>query len=106
MWMPSLSARRSEEHTSELQSLRHLVWRLLLDKNSGQQSTRSTLLLSSDTSSEPLAHGPPGRCSAGLRRAQCPPANQWRAIRTLYFFFIDPDPTETDLLPAPNALPT
>src|SRR5258705_4875846 len=27
---PRLYAARSEEHTSELQSLRHLVWRLLL----------------------------------------------------------------------------
>src|ERR1035438_3327252 len=29
-WAPRFSARRSEEHTSELQSLRHLVCRLLL----------------------------------------------------------------------------
>src|SRR5947199_7747727 len=29
---PDLQARRSEEHTSELQSLRHLVCRLLLEK--------------------------------------------------------------------------
>src|SRR5262245_63930454 len=29
---PSTSAERSEEHTSELQSLRHLVCRLLLEK--------------------------------------------------------------------------
>src|SRR5262245_62928481 len=35
---------RSEEHTSELQSLRHLVCRLLLEKkkNTMQQSTRAT----------------------------------------------------------------
>src|SRR5262245_63534725 len=31
-------ARRSEEHTSELQSLRHLVCRLLLEKKKMQQS--------------------------------------------------------------------
>src|SRR5471030_3534572 len=36
-WMPPLeegrsSSKRSEEHTSELQSLRHLVCRLLLEK--------------------------------------------------------------------------
>src|SRR5262245_62690649 len=30
---PRASCRRSEEHTSELQSLRHLVCRLLLEKN-------------------------------------------------------------------------
>src|SRR5438045_6173160 len=28
---------RSEEHTSELQSLRHLVWRLLLEKKKKQK---------------------------------------------------------------------
>src|SRR5205814_9832009 len=33
---------RSEEHTSELQSLRHLVCRLLLEKKKKQRSTRST----------------------------------------------------------------
>src|SRR5258705_935640 len=31
-WSRRLSRRRSEEHTSELQSLRHLVCRLLLEK--------------------------------------------------------------------------
>src|SRR6476659_10884835 len=34
---PSAPARRSEEHTSELQSLRHLVCRLLLEKKKKQQ---------------------------------------------------------------------
>src|SRR5205814_8670115 len=31
-WPPARSVTRSEEHTSELQSLRHLVCRLLLEK--------------------------------------------------------------------------
>src|SRR5262245_63125717 len=35
-----IAARRSEEHTSELQSLRHLVCRLLLEKKKGQLSNR------------------------------------------------------------------
>src|SRR5438045_7893760 len=50
---PGLGVDRSEEHTSELQSLRHLVCRLLLekkkkkqretnDKNRNRQSTRRT----------------------------------------------------------------
>src|SRR5262245_64377963 len=34
-----ITARRSEEHTSELQSLRHLVCRLLLEKKKTQQHT-------------------------------------------------------------------
>src|SRR5262245_64670617 len=37
----SLSALRSEEHTSELQSLRHLVCRLLLEKKKQQHSKQS-----------------------------------------------------------------
>src|ERR1039458_10007953 len=36
---------RSEEHTSELQSLRHLVCRLLLEKNITAQITHSTCLM-------------------------------------------------------------
>src|SRR5205814_4046532 len=34
---------RSEEHTSELQSLRHLVCRLLLEKKKKQQERKSTI---------------------------------------------------------------
>src|SRR5262245_64754011 len=34
---PGLGAGRSEEHTSELQSLRHLVCRLLLEKKNKKQ---------------------------------------------------------------------
>src|SRR5258705_5992831 len=36
------SAVRSEEHTSELQSLRHLVCRLLLEKKKKKNTTRYT----------------------------------------------------------------
>src|SRR5262245_66012997 len=35
-------AERSEEHTSELQSLRHLVCRLLLEKKKKQNKTENT----------------------------------------------------------------
>src|ERR1035441_10950930 len=37
-----LCADRSEEHTSELQSLRHLVCRLLLEKNYSTRGSRRT----------------------------------------------------------------
>src|SRR5258705_8244792 len=43
----SRRARRSEEHTSELQSLRHLVCRLLLEKKKSK-TTRDTTLKSQD----------------------------------------------------------
>src|SRR5437899_6605302 len=37
-------SRRSEEHTSELQSLRHLVCRLLLEKKKTQNSEQYTIV--------------------------------------------------------------
>src|SRR5947199_7427821 len=37
---PLFSSQRSEEHTSELQSLRHLVCRLLLEKKKKQDRNR------------------------------------------------------------------
>src|SRR5258705_7874603 len=40
--------RRSEEHTSELQSLRHLVCRLLLEKKKNKELQRGELLLPVD----------------------------------------------------------
>src|SRR5258705_1667594 len=42
-------ARRSEEHTSELQSLRHLVCRLLLEKKNNTDSEDIVSLLSTLT---------------------------------------------------------
>src|SRR5215813_14547298 len=41
--LPAARARRSEEHTSELQSRPHLVCRLLLEKNKKQNSTKARL---------------------------------------------------------------
>src|SRR5471030_3435023 len=38
MATPAASAARTEEHTSELQSLRHLVYRLLLEKKKKKES--------------------------------------------------------------------
>src|SRR5438045_6050116 len=43
---------RSEEHTSELQSLRHLVCRLLLEKKKKEARTRPPLLKSQPLSSD------------------------------------------------------
>src|SRR5262245_63772211 len=37
----SMRARRSEEHTSELQSLRHLVCRLLLEKKKNKKKNKA-----------------------------------------------------------------
>src|SRR5258708_12825503 len=45
----SLGTRRSEEHTSELQSPDHLVCRLLLEKKKKNQSSHELLLLLTST---------------------------------------------------------
>src|SRR5436853_5534443 len=41
-WREDAAGIRSEEHTSELQSLRHLVCRLLLEKKKKKQQTTRT----------------------------------------------------------------
>src|SRR2546429_3593581 len=41
--IPTTSARRSEEHTSELQSRLHLVCRLLLEKKKHKKSTHQRM---------------------------------------------------------------
>src|SRR5436853_5003268 len=46
---PDLRERRSEEHTSELQSLRHLVCRLLLEKKKKKNKRRHNKYIDSDT---------------------------------------------------------
>src|SRR5437899_7059924 len=49
-WFPPSARDRSEEHTSELQSLRHLVCRLLLEKKKKKKKTTQTLIKDNDKS--------------------------------------------------------
>src|SRR5262245_63079888 len=49
-------AHRSEEHTSELQSLRHLVCRLLLEKKKTTRSSTPTATCRSETHSRDTQH--------------------------------------------------
>src|SRR6202023_1580839 len=97
---------RSEEHTSELQSLTNLVCRLLLEKNiprggavSGGRmwcvGSRSSL---SERSSPNKASHPTRQCVRMLRRS---------LSRRRYFFFLKiRQPPKTTLLPLPPAFPT
>src|ERR1035441_8142814 len=55
-YVPMKRAARSEEHTSKLQSLRHLVCRLLLEKNQGLAED----FLNVDLRQHPLSCEPPG----------------------------------------------
>src|SRR5205823_7092009 len=53
--LPPLERPRSEEHTSELQSLAYLVCRLLLEKKKTEPTTRcSTLLIAARTATAHL----------------------------------------------------
>src|SRR2546425_3415508 len=45
VWQPRLHRQRSEEHTSELQSLAYLVCRLLLEKKKTQILTSTTSMI-------------------------------------------------------------
>src|SRR5258705_9328135 len=48
---------RSEEHTSELQSLRHLVCRLLLEKKKMQRTFKKSFTMFSNTSRNTTSDG-------------------------------------------------
>src|SRR6266496_10475 len=101
----SRSDGRSEEHTSELQSRRDLVCRLLLDKKKIEQ----TDLTHPDNSTSPrrlagwaeayeLPHAPQNLCGPVETMA-----NICFAVST--FFFIDPAPTKIYTLSLHDALP-
>src|ERR1035441_2888249 len=78
---------RSEEHTSELQSLRHLVCRLLLENN--KKPLRVLIggrVADEDRKSKrmnscPLPHALPVRCSPPTRSAPTRPT-----VSSLFFF--------------------
>src|SRR6202023_1817079 len=76
---------RSEEHTSELQSLRHLVCRLLLEKKNV------------------IPPCPPRRGVDHVNVRKLGPAKMGDGI--LFFFFNDRAPPEISTFPLPAALP-
>src|ERR1039458_5272432 len=111
--MPSLL--RSEEHTSELQSLRHLVCRLFLDRKSTRLNSshlgisyavfclkkKKTIL------SQSRRHF---STSAPRFREATPPGSETNptpnsSTSFLFFFFNDPATTEIYTLSLPAALP-
>src|ERR1039458_1572486 len=96
---------RSEEHTSELQSLRHLVCRLLLEKKKNKHNTISW----SPLLDRIVRHAPPRVCRS-LPRAcyACSPRSYTPVIRCsffLFFFFNDTATTEIYTLSLHDALP-
>src|ERR1039458_3060946 len=96
---------RSEEHTSELQSLRHLVCRLLLEKKNLRNINHSPALLPAEKALERGA-----LTGAGANRRPLPvPLRKITLVHAippqLFFFLNDPGPPEISPLPPPGAFP-
>src|ERR1039458_9681113 len=96
---------RSEEHTSELQSLRHLVCRLLLEKKKNKYRSRSTPRVSRPRSQT---------AGSALARVALHTAHESRSLVRLqlhehrvfvFFFFNDTATTEIYTLSLHDALP-
>src|SRR6267378_67763 len=100
-----MSMRRSEEHTSELQSRRDLVCRLLLEKKKNLAVARpardrahSLTHLCQSPCSRPASIG-----SLDIRPVQS--TGDLRRFIRLFFFFNDAAPTEIYTLSLHDALP-
>src|ERR1035438_5442211 len=96
---------RSEEHTSELQSLRHLVCRLLLEKKKNR--IRAGIVAAAVSTADPNTRVRRA-CNPPLLSGNLPAFNEVKAlVRTasLCFFFNDTATTEIYTLSLHDALP-
>src|ERR1035438_2406249 len=95
---------RSEEHTSELQSLRHLVCRLLLEKKTKMKNNTAPLQL---IASSRIIRAPRRRPALKKPRpARCAPTARPPCILLfLVFFFLTPAPPPPFTLFPPPSLP-
>src|ERR1039458_1695958 len=105
MWRAPTTWSRSEEHTSELQSLRHLACRLLLEKTKagGKLNTLAATNL-----------GPPGQTNARAPRSRSLSGNirfrrhrrpLFRHCVSAAFFLNDRAPAKPHPLSLPDILP-
>src|ERR1035438_4743680 len=95
---------RSEEHTSELQSLRHLVCRLLLEKKKCSKSRWTRTAWPGCAPGRTLPAAGCGRGAAAVDALLC--HDELRvAIEHRFFFFNDPPTPKISTLPLPGALP-
>src|ERR1039458_3057185 len=100
-WEP----RRSEEHTSELQSLRHLVCRLLLEKKKNWRKihlrSKGWMVLAAFLALPRVLW-----CVHAVVRPAAPPAgHELHPSPGQFFFFNDTAPPEIYPLPLPDAFP-
>src|SRR5882672_2995620 len=97
-----MSPKRSEEHTSELQSHSDLVCRLLLEKKKrGRKRKRAAPVLIVPTS------GPSSMLTQNCLRKRANSRNLYRRFRcvSVSFFFNDTSTTEINTLSLHDALP-
>src|ERR1035438_8559431 len=97
---PSMFRTRSEEHTSELQSLRHLVCRLLLEKKKESMTGTPAPAHDRNSASRPIGGTPvwrarPRERSAVILRSAA------RCASCFFFFFKGWGPPETPPSPPP-----
>src|ERR1039458_3480484 len=100
----SAKSTRSEEHTSELQSLRHLVCRLLLEKKNILSTTAALLAFTGTMASV--------RAEADVALDPNPTSSFWQDARPVFayrynfcFFFNDTATPELSPLPLHDPLP-
>src|SRR3982750_2172212 len=101
----SSRAMRSEEHTSELQSLTNLVCRLLLEKKRGPITPSLMPVTETIVFDDRAAARPPRRDCPALRFGSStgrPPAS---TLAGRIFFFKEGPPTEISPFPLPAAFP-
>src|ERR1039458_10211469 len=96
--------KRSEEHTSELQSLRHLVCRLLLEKKKTEPKLTSQLRIVDHRRASPGTRREEAVASKGLRE-QRGRIEKKIELGRLLFFFNDTATTEIYTLSLHDALP-
>src|ERR1039458_8665677 len=94
---------RSEEHTSELQSLRHLVCRLLLEKK--RKNTRINHPASPTTKDHPASPALTRQEMAEERRNATQAGDLMDLVEAVMFFLNDTPPTEIYTLPQLDAFP-
>src|SRR6266576_48503 len=99
------AAGRSEEHTSELQSRRELVCRLLLEKKKQGERQRVELQHKTKRANAVAEHRSPDHASDDLQRSLSPLGLAAPAAVQHFFFFHDPAPNRIYTLSLHDALP-
>src|ERR1039458_5555314 len=94
----STTPKRSEEHTSELHSLRHLVCRLLLEKKRPWEPDRALFSPEPFAAARPLAAAPRGGLSTAPLRVKSPCLGS-PCRRGIFFFLMIRRPPRSTLFP-------